>query len=990
MNIKGWLVNLVDWDAKVKPVEKTAEEVAKDVHKFNTENEAREFAKNNKDMVFMGNSTGKWVVLHDPLKLLDDKELTGTAKKAFTNPDKPAIILVAPEDGSEFKVTIIDSTHLSATMVGGTGTPAILHKNQVPPWMIGQLKENGLVEGDGNYFKEQEPLTEVENIDAKKEVVAKVKKISKVRKIFEVKKASAPELDPVATQIAEDLKKAGFTDGTDVSPEIALFEYGMLRNPATDETIMASGDVQSGEVAFTLDDKKFDIVHISLDDVKVALEEAAEGFFKFIGSTKEEELKNLSKDYVSGTVHSLNMYNGYWDQSAEYNLSLNEIKNRFLGKKKASRKLKHAKLYKKSLEMWKPSENYMGEDYSDYYVFLTQHRDSENLEISNFITALNELGGEGNGVLKVSFNHWMVGWVEAILIQKDAKDKIAIAEKLEAELEDYPILDDNDYMRREDEKFKDWYKTWGKGDAIEALKEEGVAEDEINEEAVQRAFMDMNSDGYEDMDKIKEYYIDALKELGIPNSLTDYTLPGQEKLDLKEKLKARFREGKGGKKEVVKEIEDRKEVKDKVRCNKCMTVHDENIEECPKCKTDKYLMQPFKESSLKEIKASQEDINIRPSFIKYCKVNSHYWAVMEKEAKWYRIPAELEDEFTKYSIMEEGFMKGEEDCPTCKALSRNKKADEEGELKIGDKVTFRGDQEGKVVAVNRAQDVYSDSEELEKYKTMNGLNLDWGKNSIVSVDVEHDGVITEFFVKNVKKIGTGLGSDVAPEVEKEAKDLPVSTKKERIPPEQVEELQKKSPKISDAAVEAAKESSNSLQALADKIALLQKELSDAEEKAEKARDSVLAKEKVEDKAEKIREIASELDTVIGAGKEVAVKLKNEILAKIETQKENIKYTYPKEINEKVLKDIKKLEEDKKTKVDKFIKQLDDEITAFKEKSAKGIEKLITTNVRLTRFPMTEGKLNKESSIFSIFKGIINSIKSWTKGLLGLAKEIEAL
>lgn len=36
-----------------------------------------------------------------------------------------------------------------------------------------------------------------------------------------------------------------------------------------------------------------------------------------------------------------------------------------------------------------------------------------------------------------------------------------------------------------------------------------------------------------------------------------------------------------------------KEVIDKVRCNNCMNVYDEDILECPKCKTDEYLMQPF-------------------------------------------------------------------------------------------------------------------------------------------------------------------------------------------------------------------------------------------------------------------------------------------------------------------------------------------------------------------------------------------------------------
>lgn len=36
-----------------------------------------------------------------------------------------------------------------------------------------------------------------------------------------------------------------------------------------------------------------------------------------------------------------------------------------------------------------------------------------------------------------------------------------------------------------------------------------------------------------------------------------------------------------------------KEVADKVRCNNCMGIFDENINVCPKCGTDAYLMQPF-------------------------------------------------------------------------------------------------------------------------------------------------------------------------------------------------------------------------------------------------------------------------------------------------------------------------------------------------------------------------------------------------------------
>lgn len=426
-------------------------------------------------------------------------------------------------------------------------------------------------------------------------------------------------------------------------------------------------------------------------------------------------------------------------------------------------------------------------------------------------------------------------------------------------------------------------------------------------------------------------------------------------------------EGKGGKKEIVKEIEERKNAVDPLTDIK--RKHKEKVELFKK-KLDeevkKYKETVSKESSLKEIKAAQSDINVRPSFIKYCKSNSHYWAVNEKEAKWYKIPAELENDFTKFSILNEGFMKGEEDCPTCKEISKKKAVK---------------------VETGKLQEGYIDFEEFKQYSDTYGLakrlgfataEEAWEANPLIQFSADPKDYK---IVDKEEKIET----EAAPETE-----LPVKVKKERIPPEQVDELQKKSPKLSDEVVELAKLSNSSLQALADAVKVLQEELTKAEEKAEEAREKVLAKEKVPERIEKIRAIALDLSNSIGKGKEAAVILKNEILAKLETQTENIKYKYPKETEEKVLKHIKELEKDKKEKADKYVQELDAKITEFKEKSAESIEKLITTEVRVMRFPKKETSINREGSIFTVFQGIINSIKSWTSGLLGLANEIKSL
>ena len=96
--------------------------------------------------------------------------------------------------------------------------------------------------------------------------------------------------------------------------------------------------------------------------------------------------------------------------------------------------------------------NYGGStDHKNLLVFLGRNRDSDLLTISNFETALKLLGGERKAVQVHRFNHWACGWIELILISPKAKGKIALAEKMLKDLENYPVLDDDDFSRRESE-----------------------------------------------------------------------------------------------------------------------------------------------------------------------------------------------------------------------------------------------------------------------------------------------------------------------------------------------------------------------------------------------------------------------------------------------------------------------------------------------------------------------------------------------------------
>lgn len=92
---------------------------------------------------------------------------------------------------------------------------------------------------------------------------------------------------------------------------------------------------------------------------------------------------------------------------------------------------------------WQRASNYAGEDYSDYYIIISRTRDSEAIQRSNFDTT-RQLFEENNiQYTNPTFNHWAVGWIEAILIHQSNKDALQFAiEHIHEPLQDYPILND--------------------------------------------------------------------------------------------------------------------------------------------------------------------------------------------------------------------------------------------------------------------------------------------------------------------------------------------------------------------------------------------------------------------------------------------------------------------------------------------------------------------------------------------------------------------
>lgn len=118
----------------------------------------------------------------------------------------------------------------------------------------------------------------------------------------------------------------------------------------------------------------------------------------------------------------------------------------------------------KLLKRWSQPSNYAGAAWPDYYSSgVGQSRDSDDLEASNFAAMLKDLGGESDTVIVVHEGHWAVGWVEWIAIHKDDDKALQIADRNAERLEQYPVLDEDDWSTREEESAQ---KIWTEGYSV--------------------------------------------------------------------------------------------------------------------------------------------------------------------------------------------------------------------------------------------------------------------------------------------------------------------------------------------------------------------------------------------------------------------------------------------------------------------------------------------------------------------------------------------
>ena len=84
-------------------------------------------------------------------------------------------------------------------------------------------------------------------------------------------------------------------------------------------------------------------------------------------------------------------------------------------------------------------------------VLVARNRDADLLSNSNFETALEQLGGEGENVEVVRIGHWACGWIEYLGVREGTPEYDSAVE-IQQSLEDYPVLDEEDWSKREEEE----------------------------------------------------------------------------------------------------------------------------------------------------------------------------------------------------------------------------------------------------------------------------------------------------------------------------------------------------------------------------------------------------------------------------------------------------------------------------------------------------------------------------------------------------------
>ena len=120
------------------------------------------------------------------------------------------------------------------------------------------------------------------------------------------------------------------------------------------------------------------------------------------------------------------------------------------------------------------------DEYKDMYIVPVNNSPSpEDVDEANWKVALERLGKDNVEI--ASFSHWLVGWYEIMLVDKNNIEAYEEALEIEQEIEAYPVLDDEVYNEIIDERICDLWQNSEPKEKLSAYREYGHCHDNFGE-----------------------------------------------------------------------------------------------------------------------------------------------------------------------------------------------------------------------------------------------------------------------------------------------------------------------------------------------------------------------------------------------------------------------------------------------------------------------------------------------------------------------------
>ena len=129
------------------------------------------------------------------------------------------------------------------------------------------------------------------------------------------------------------------------------------------------------------------------------------------------------------------------------------------------------------LTVWKKPNYYFGFSPEGDYVIYSKSSDSSIMENSNYELILTDLLAiDKDNTYEFRASHFLCGWVDYVLIKKDSPDKLTEkAIDIVAGLSDYPVYDDSDYYKKQNDAINECWDNLSLSERIELCKKHNIS-----------------------------------------------------------------------------------------------------------------------------------------------------------------------------------------------------------------------------------------------------------------------------------------------------------------------------------------------------------------------------------------------------------------------------------------------------------------------------------------------------------------------------------